>query len=124
MALNSFWKWLSAIFSKVTYYYIIQFTNAHLLIAASTSLTGAAAKGGNWQLEVTTGKAVTALAFEDATLESYPAILNFTDSGQSLGSSYSDGVSLADVDGDGDGDAFVANSVRRPNKVWLNNVLW
>ncbi|WP_371357274.1 FG-GAP repeat domain-containing protein, partial [Hydrocoleum sp. CS-953] len=45
---------------------------------------------------------------------------NFTDSGQSLGSFNSMGVSLADVYGDGDVDAFVAN-VSEPNKVWKND---
>jgi len=45
---------------------------------------------------------------------------NFTDNGQSLGSSNSYGISLADLDGDGDIDAFVAN-YNGQNKVWLNN---
>lgn len=44
-------------------------------IVASKSLTGSAAKGGNWELEVTTAKAVATLAFEPATLENYPATL-------------------------------------------------
>jgi Ca2+-binding RTX toxin-like protein len=44
-------------------------------IAASKSLTGSAAKGGNWELEVTTAKAVATLAFEPATLKNYSAIL-------------------------------------------------
>ena len=43
----------------------------------------------------------------------------FADSGSSLGSSASFGVSLGDVDGDGDLDAFVANW-DHPSKVWLN----
>ncbi|MFC2052593.1 kelch repeat-containing protein, partial [Chloroflexota bacterium] len=46
---------------------------------------------------------------------------NFTDNGQSLGSSSGYGVSLGDVDGDGDLDAFVANYDAQPNKVWLND---
>ncbi|MEG5174427.1 DUF4347 domain-containing protein [Microcoleus sp. B3-D7] len=51
-------------------------------IAASKSLTGSAAKGGNWELEVTTAKAVATLAFEPATLENYPVILgNLTGAG-------------------------------------------
>jgi hypothetical protein len=44
-------------------------------IAASKTLTGSAAKGGNWELEVRTTKAVATLAFETAALENYYAIL-------------------------------------------------
>ncbi len=45
----------------------------------------------------------------------------FNDSGQSLGSAASLGVSLSDVDGDSDLDAFVANNFPEGNRVWLNN---
>ena len=47
--------------------------------------------------------------------------LQFTDSGQPFGISFSRGVELGDVDGDGDLDAFVANFSGQPNLVWLNN---
>ncbi|NER23393.1 MAG: DUF4347 domain-containing protein [Symploca sp. SIO1C2] len=91
-------------------------------IAASVSLTGTVAQGGNWELEVTTAKAVASLAFAGAVLDNYPGILaDFTDSGQSLGRSNSYGVSLGDIDGDGDLDAFIANFNGQANKVWLNN---
>ena len=50
---------------------------------------------------------------------------SFTDTGQSLGDTYSDMVALADLDGDGDLDAFVANDdlfANDPaNTVWLND---
>ena len=45
---------------------------------------------------------------------------NFTDSGQPLGSSASNGVSLGDVDSYGNIDAFVANVGNQLNKVWIN----
>jgi hypothetical protein len=44
----------------------------------------------------------------------------FLDSGLALGSSFSQGVALADVDGDDDIDAFIANVGPAPNKVYLN----
>ncbi len=47
----------------------------------------------------------------------------FTDSGQPVGNSDSQGVSLGDLDADGDLDAFVANASweDQPNHVWLND---
>ncbi len=45
----------------------------------------------------------------------------FVDIPQSLGSSWSHGVSLGDLDGDGDLDAFVANVSGQANRVWLND---
>ena len=44
----------------------------------------------------------------------------FSDSGQSLGNSDSNGVSLGDLDGDGDLDAFVANGRSQGDRVWIN----
>jgi len=46
---------------------------------------------------------------------------NFSNSGQSLGSSSSMCVALGDLDGNGDLDAFMGNYFG-PDKVWLNNV--
>lgn len=46
---------------------------------------------------------------------------NFSDSGQALGSAWSESVALGDLDGDGDLDAFVVNYNEDGNTVWLNN---
>lgn len=44
----------------------------------------------------------------------------FSDSGLRLGNSKTTGIALGDVDGDGDLDAFEANDLGEPDKVWLN----
>ncbi len=50
-----------------------QLTGAN--IAASDNLTGSAALGGDWELEVTTGKIETPLAFSAEAREAYSAVL-------------------------------------------------
>ena len=56
-----------------------QLTGAN--IAASDNLTGSAAQGGDWVLEVTTGNIETPLAFSAEAREAYSAVLvaTFTD---------------------------------------------
>jgi Ca2+-binding RTX toxin-like protein len=44
-------------------------------IAASKTLTGSAAKGGNWELEITTGTIESSLAFTTETMASYELVL-------------------------------------------------
>lgn len=44
-------------------------------IAASNTLTGSAALGGNWELEVKIGQVETPLAFQVETMEAYNAVL-------------------------------------------------
>ena len=73
----------------------------------------------------------TTLTFKSNTTgASGPALDNvrvnaviFSDSGQALGSSQSNDVSLGDLDGDGDFDAFVSNGTQtdQPNSVWFND---
>ncbi|AFY48678.1 Ca2+-binding protein, RTX toxin [Nostoc sp. PCC 7524] len=47
------------------------------VVAASDDLTGNAALGGDWELEVQTGKDTIALAFDAAKLKAYEGILNY-----------------------------------------------
>lgn len=44
-------------------------------IAASKTLTGSAAKGGNWELEVTTGQAELTAAFSPEVMATYPGVM-------------------------------------------------
>jgi len=48
-------------------------TGAH--VAASNTLTGSAALGGNWELEVRIGQIEAPLAFQEETMEAYHAVL-------------------------------------------------
>ena len=50
-------------------------------IAASTNLTGSAARGGDWELEFTTGKIETPLAVSAAVRETYAGVLGFGNGG-------------------------------------------
>ncbi|MEG4502271.1 DUF4347 domain-containing protein [Microcoleus sp. F6_B4] len=45
-------------------------------IAASKTLTGSAAKGGNWELEVTTGQAELTAAFSPEVMATYPGVMS------------------------------------------------
>jgi Domain of unknown function (DUF4347)/FG-GAP-like repeat/RTX calcium-binding nonapeptide repeat (4 copies)/Calx-beta domain len=53
---------------------IAQLTNAN--VAASKNLTGSAAKGGDWELEVRTGKINTPLIFREDAIASYNHVLS------------------------------------------------
>ncbi|HIK82167.1 MAG: VCBS repeat-containing protein, partial [bacterium] len=46
---------------------------------------------------------------------------SFSDSGQTLGNSFSYGIELGDLDGDGDLDAFVTNVSSQPNRIYTND---
>ncbi len=48
-------------------------------IAASSDLTGSAARGGDWDLEVTTGRVKSAAAFQPQVLQSYQGLLDVGD---------------------------------------------
>jgi hypothetical protein len=84
------------------------------MVAASDTLTGSAALGGDWELQVRTGKMAAPLAFEPDVMADYSGVFaNFflqTGPNNPL-----DGVDVgffstptfADIDGDGDLDAFI-----------------
>src|SRR4028118_252599 len=88
---------------------IAQLTNTN--VAASQNLTGSVAKGGDWELEVRTGKIETPLVFEAEVLAGYEYVLN------SLGAANNFRVGsdplfldVGDFNGDGIKDLAVANS--------------
>ncbi len=71
-------------------------------------------------IQNTSSEALAAPQTWQFTVKSAVATANFLDSSQSLGSSFSQSVTLGDVDLDGDLDAFVAND-GQANRVWLND---
>ncbi len=84
------------------------------LVAASDTLTGSAALGGDWELQVRTGKMAPPLAFEPDVMADYSGVFanfvlqtgpnNLFDK-QDVG--FFSTPTFADIDGDGDLDAFI-----------------
>ncbi|MBS9769704.1 MAG: DUF4347 domain-containing protein, partial [Trichodesmium erythraeum GBRTRLIN201] len=118
-------------------------------IAASKSLTGAAVKGGNWELEVRTGKSKLSLALQVETMASYSDTLNLQfEWAKQIGASSSGDVSSIttdsngnvlvgglfqgniDIDGDGnndltsnnDWDIYAAKLDSNGNLVWAKQI--
>ena len=90
-------------------------------VAASIDKTGAADMGGDWDLEIKSGAIETVMPGPFLGYQGVLDTVSLTNTGQSLGSSQSEGVSLGDLDNDGDLDAFVTNSSGQANKVYLND---
>jgi hypothetical protein len=75
-------------------------------VAASTGLTGAAARGGNWVLEAATGRIDSGLALADSAMNAYAGLLaapTITDAGGSRTTAEDNsiaitGVTIADAD--------------------------
>ncbi|NJK73439.1 MAG: DUF4347 domain-containing protein, partial [Microcoleus sp. SU_5_6] len=100
---------------------IAQLTNAN--VAASKNLTGSAAKGGDWELEVRTGNIKTPLVFTPETLANYEYVLNF-----SAATNFNSGfattatpvkIDTDDFNGDGFLDLAVANLGSRDISILL-----
>jgi len=92
-------------------------------IAASKSLTGSAAKGGNWELEVTTAQIQPALALQPEAMANYSYVLDVK---FSLGTAYQVGeaplsVVSGDFNGDGKQDLATANFTSKNVSVMLGN---
>ncbi|NEO54934.1 MAG: DUF4347 domain-containing protein [Okeania sp. SIO3B5] len=89
-------------------------------IAASKSLTGAAVKGGNWELEVNTGKVKVTTALQTEVMETYSGVFNYQlEVAQKIGNEWGLGIATdsngnvwatgyfsgsIDIDGDGNND--------------------
>ncbi|MEG3960449.1 FG-GAP-like repeat-containing protein, partial [Microcoleus sp. herbarium2] len=89
-------------------------------IAASANVTGNAALGGDWELEVQTGLIETPIPFNANTLKTYSGILGFatkvdfdTDTGPWS-------LSIGDINGDGKPDLAVANISSYSVSILLN----
>ncbi|MEG4517036.1 DUF4347 domain-containing protein, partial [Microcoleus sp. AT9_A5] len=87
---------------------IAQLTNAN--VAASQNLTGSVAKGGDWELEVRTGKIETPLVFEADVLAGYEYVLNSFDAATNFGAgSGPRGINVGDFNADTFPDLVVTN---------------
>lgn len=91
-------------------------------IAASDDITGSAALGGDWELEVTTGVVRSGLAFTAETYANYAGTLalNFSKTDFVTGLAPSS-ISAGDLDGDGKVDLALANYDSNSVSVLLNN---
>ncbi|WP_293348402.1 MULTISPECIES: DUF4347 domain-containing protein [unclassified Microcoleus] len=80
-------------------------------VAASQNLTGSVAKGGDWELEISTGKIETSLVFESEVLANYDHVLSsFKPATNFPVGTNPVFVDVGDFDGNGIKDLAVANS--------------
>ncbi|MEG4048612.1 DUF4347 domain-containing protein, partial [Microcoleus sp. Pol17_C1] len=92
-------------------------------VAASKNLTGSAAKGGDWELEVRTGKIETPLVFEAEVLAGYEYVLPTFDPATPFPITYSlRKVASGDFNKDGNLDlAFASTGVNRNVSIALGD---
>jgi Domain of unknown function (DUF4347)/RTX calcium-binding nonapeptide repeat (4 copies)/FG-GAP-like repeat/Calx-beta domain len=87
---------------------IAQLTNTN--VAASQNLTGSVAKGGDWELEISTGKIETALVFEAEVLANYEHVLNSFGAATNFGvGTNPKGINLGNFNADTFPDLVVTN---------------
>ncbi|MEG5042772.1 MULTISPECIES: DUF4347 domain-containing protein, partial [unclassified Microcoleus] len=91
-------------------------------VAASKNLTGSAAKGGDWFLEVRTGKIETPLVFKPEVLASYEYVLNTFGAATNIGAGTNPyGIATADFNVDGQPDLAVTNQGSDTVSILLGN---
>ncbi|MEG3960476.1 DUF4347 domain-containing protein, partial [Microcoleus sp. herbarium2] len=92
-------------------------------VAASENLTGSVAKGGDWELEVSTGKIETPLVFEAEVLAGYEYVLSTFGAATNFPITYGlRKVATADFNKDGNLDlAFATTGVNRNVSITLGN---
>ncbi|MEG3960451.1 FG-GAP-like repeat-containing protein, partial [Microcoleus sp. herbarium2] len=89
-------------------------------IAASANLTGNAALGGDWELEVQTGRIETPIPFNANTLKTYSGVLGFAPKVDFTTSNSPNFVSISDINGDGKPDLATANTNGNNASILLN----
>ena len=89
-------------------------------IAASAKLTGNAALGGDWELEVQIGRIETPIAFNANTLKTYKGVLGFAPKVDFPTGSAPRLLSIGDINGDGLPDLATANFSSNDVSILLN----
>jgi Domain of unknown function (DUF4347)/FG-GAP-like repeat len=93
-------------------------------VAASDDLTGNAALGGDWILEVNIGEIESSLAVDPQTRSAFASTLALSFGNAvnyATGGSFPRGLTFGDFDGDGDQDIFVSNETSNNVSLLTNN---
>ncbi|MEG4070563.1 DUF4347 domain-containing protein, partial [Microcoleus sp. Pol11C2] len=91
-------------------------------VAASENLTGSVTKGGDWELEVRTGKIETPLVFAPEVLAGYEYVLNTFGAATNIGAGTNPyGIATGDFDLDGKPDLAVTNQGSDTVSILLGN---
>jgi Domain of unknown function (DUF4347)/FG-GAP-like repeat/RTX calcium-binding nonapeptide repeat (4 copies)/Calx-beta domain len=99
---------------------IAQLTNTN--VTASQNLTGSVAKGGDWELEISTGKSKTPLIFETEVLANYEHVLNTFGAATNFGVGTNPrGINLGNFNADTFPDLVVTNQNSDNISILLGN---